>query len=328
MTAKREKNELHAVWLDLANAYGSVPHSCIKFALKFFHIPKKMSDVLTLWECFLAFHHHQIYNRLASIESQHYGGLCCLTFAVCYVYGANPVMKHCHCQWWRILKWKCPTTIEGIHGRCNHIRPNQNWYTGATGLLLWLLNTVTDEGQAGERAKYFPCPWDLLEHPFIHMWHLHSHRHGAASQESRLVICLPTCRQTQMSWGTEDCPGGPSRHWEEWASRKPKGMVLPAWPFIPSPLSPAGLWYFSLMGRNNPVARQQVPWQVVGCAYQQLASILQKEFSSPPSHQSQKNSRWERLGSTWFFGTYRMTSYNKYSLKSELEPSGQLLKRC
>ena len=46
MTAKREKKELHVVWLDLANAYGSVPHSLIEFALEFFHIPKKVSNVL------------------------------------------------------------------------------------------------------------------------------------------------------------------------------------------------------------------------------------------------------------------------------------------
>ena len=37
--AKREKGDLHVVWLDLANAYGSVPHQLIEFALEFFHIP-------------------------------------------------------------------------------------------------------------------------------------------------------------------------------------------------------------------------------------------------------------------------------------------------
>ena len=38
-TAKREKSDLHVVWLDLENAYGSVPHQLITFALEFFHIP-------------------------------------------------------------------------------------------------------------------------------------------------------------------------------------------------------------------------------------------------------------------------------------------------
>ena len=62
-------------------------------------------------------------------------------------------------------------------------------------------------------------------------------------------------------------------------------------------------------------------------ASQQLASIPWQECSSSPSRPSQKSSRLEKLGSTWCFGTRRTTSYAKYSLKSELEPSGQLLKR-
>lgn len=37
--AKREKSDLHVVWLDLANAYGSIPHQLIDFALDFFYIP-------------------------------------------------------------------------------------------------------------------------------------------------------------------------------------------------------------------------------------------------------------------------------------------------
>ncbi|KAL2095427.1 hypothetical protein ACEWY4_010146 [Coilia grayii] len=37
--AKRERSDLHVVWLDLANAYGSVPHKLIDYALEFFHIP-------------------------------------------------------------------------------------------------------------------------------------------------------------------------------------------------------------------------------------------------------------------------------------------------
>ncbi len=37
--AKREKSELHVVWLDLANTYGSVPHKLVEFALEFFYVP-------------------------------------------------------------------------------------------------------------------------------------------------------------------------------------------------------------------------------------------------------------------------------------------------
>lgn len=37
--ARRERSDLHVVWLDQANAYGSVPHQLINFALDFLYIP-------------------------------------------------------------------------------------------------------------------------------------------------------------------------------------------------------------------------------------------------------------------------------------------------
>lgn len=38
-TTKRSKADLHIVWLNLANAFGSVPHPLITYVLDFFHIP-------------------------------------------------------------------------------------------------------------------------------------------------------------------------------------------------------------------------------------------------------------------------------------------------
>ena len=35
---------MSVVWLDLANAYGSVPHALIEFAMEFFHIPVKFRN--------------------------------------------------------------------------------------------------------------------------------------------------------------------------------------------------------------------------------------------------------------------------------------------
>lgn len=45
-TAKREKKDLHVVWLDLANAYGSVPHQLIAFALDFFYITDNIKTMI------------------------------------------------------------------------------------------------------------------------------------------------------------------------------------------------------------------------------------------------------------------------------------------
>ena len=44
--AKVNNNNLSVVWLDLANAYGSVPHKLIKFSLDFFHVPRKLKSFL------------------------------------------------------------------------------------------------------------------------------------------------------------------------------------------------------------------------------------------------------------------------------------------
>ena len=40
--AKRSKNDLSVIWLDLANAYGSIPHILIDQAMEFFHIPPEV----------------------------------------------------------------------------------------------------------------------------------------------------------------------------------------------------------------------------------------------------------------------------------------------
>ena len=44
--AKRNKGDLNVVWLDLANAYGSVPHGLLMKAMDFFYIPEKIKDLM------------------------------------------------------------------------------------------------------------------------------------------------------------------------------------------------------------------------------------------------------------------------------------------
>lgn len=53
-SAKRTKSDLHVVWLDLANAYGSVPYQLIQFALKLFHIPPCIQKLVSTY--FNSFH--------------------------------------------------------------------------------------------------------------------------------------------------------------------------------------------------------------------------------------------------------------------------------
>ncbi|RXN29065.1 hypothetical protein ROHU_018794 [Labeo rohita] len=44
--AKREKTDLHVIWLDLANAYGSVPHQLVNYATEFFHMPTCVKNLV------------------------------------------------------------------------------------------------------------------------------------------------------------------------------------------------------------------------------------------------------------------------------------------
>lgn len=44
--AKSNKLDLHVVWLDLANAYRSVPHQLIFFTLNFFHMPSGIQKLV------------------------------------------------------------------------------------------------------------------------------------------------------------------------------------------------------------------------------------------------------------------------------------------
>ena len=46
LAAKRDKTELHVIWLDLANAYGSVPHHFIRMVLEFFNFPSKVGEII------------------------------------------------------------------------------------------------------------------------------------------------------------------------------------------------------------------------------------------------------------------------------------------
>ncbi len=47
--SRKEEADLAVVWLDLANAYGSVPHVAIMFALSFFWIPEHVSSIIKLY---------------------------------------------------------------------------------------------------------------------------------------------------------------------------------------------------------------------------------------------------------------------------------------
>ena len=44
--AKENKGNLAILWLDLANVYGSIQHKVVKDALRRYHVPRKISDLI------------------------------------------------------------------------------------------------------------------------------------------------------------------------------------------------------------------------------------------------------------------------------------------
>lgn len=44
---KRKRSDLHVVWLDMANAYGSVAHQLIDYATEFFHMPNSIRSLVS-----------------------------------------------------------------------------------------------------------------------------------------------------------------------------------------------------------------------------------------------------------------------------------------
>ena len=47
--AKVNRRNLNVVWLDLANAYGAVPHVLIIKALRYYNIPNKIINIIILY---------------------------------------------------------------------------------------------------------------------------------------------------------------------------------------------------------------------------------------------------------------------------------------
>ena len=44
--AKESHRQIVITWLDLANAYGSVRHNLIQFALNWYHVPKPIQELI------------------------------------------------------------------------------------------------------------------------------------------------------------------------------------------------------------------------------------------------------------------------------------------
>lgn len=72
--AKKDKRDLHVVFLNLANAFGSIPHNFLWESFNFFHVPEHITTLVTtyfqdLQLCFTTA------NNMAALGSRHHGRL-------------------------------------------------------------------------------------------------------------------------------------------------------------------------------------------------------------------------------------------------------------
>ena len=46
LNVRRNKGELGGIWLDLVNAYGTIPHKLVELTLLRYHLPEKIRELV------------------------------------------------------------------------------------------------------------------------------------------------------------------------------------------------------------------------------------------------------------------------------------------
>ena len=251
--------------------------------------------------------------------------LCCLSCAWSWSYEAPwtlPAVKRPEVE--------VPYHHRGIHGRCNHTNPVQSGYTGATGPLPRPLHMGTDEGQAKEEPSISLVRGTICNiHFSIGGNIIPTVREQAVKSLGRLYAFPLTDRHRGVEVQRTALEGLHAIEKSELPGK------LKAWCFqhglLPCLLWPLHIYEISLSRVETiqqHINKYLRKWLCVPPCFSTVGLYTTTGMLQLPSYPSQKNSRLEKLGSTWCCGTHRTTSYAKYSLKLELELSGQLLKRC
>ena len=91
--AKETKGDLTCVWLDLANAYGSVPHELIKTAMSHYHIPAHVVNIINSYfgDIKLRFTYNDITTKWQDLERGIVTG--CTISPILFVMSMNLIIK-------------------------------------------------------------------------------------------------------------------------------------------------------------------------------------------------------------------------------------------
>ena len=93
LLAKRDKTELHVIWLDLANAYGSVPHYLIRMAFDFFNFPSKVGEIIMKYfiSAFMKFIFKDYTTKWQALEIVIM--MCCVIFPLLFVLALELILR-------------------------------------------------------------------------------------------------------------------------------------------------------------------------------------------------------------------------------------------
>ena len=139
LSARRDKTELHVIWLDLANAYGSVPHHLIRMAHEFFNFPSQVGEIIMKYfnSAFMKFTVKNYTTKWQALEVGFMMG--CLISPLFFRSSHGTHFTRCRKYVGRSNeKWSSnSSSFQNFYGRHHHSRPILNLWRCFTTKLLW-----------------------------------------------------------------------------------------------------------------------------------------------------------------------------------------------
>ena len=133
LSAKRDKTKLDVIWLDLANAYGSVLHHSIRMALDFFNFSSTIGEIIMKYfnKAFMKFIVKDYTTKWQALEI---GIMMGCDFPTSFRSDHGTHIMRCSKYVERSNeKWTSDSSaFQSFYGRHHHSRPVQNrywWFT-------------------------------------------------------------------------------------------------------------------------------------------------------------------------------------------------------
>ena len=155
--ARLNQKDLVAIWLDIANAYGSISHQLIFLALRRYGIPKK-------WISIIEKYYHGLWSKSMSENAKsswhrHEKGIftgCCISI-ILFLAGMNI-----------IIEYICNTDVEGFRSSSNVLMPLIRGFMDDLNLLtVGVKDAQTLLGRASEALTWARMEWRLKKSRYL-----------------------------------------------------------------------------------------------------------------------------------------------------------------